>query len=143
MTVLSNSLSSLRRNTAARLSSTWHVTFVHHPDRGASWHQDDHSRRMLLRVSPSFPLPDHALHADMLHEISWRVFACCPAGGCGGFSSAPPSVLLSYSRFPLPVVWRRHEVTRIQEIQPPALSGCLLTGLCMAASDCNPRGDRS
>ena len=38
--------------------------------------------------------------------------------------------------FPVSVARTRHEVTSVQEIQPPALSGCLLNVLCLAASNC-------
>ena len=131
---LSNSSSSLSRNTGARLTSRWDVTFANHPDGcAASCHRADLSRRIVFRtffdfLTTVFMLTCGACLRPLARRLLWR------------FSSAPPSVPLSCSRFPLSAARTRHEVSRVPKIRPPALSGCLITLPCLAANDCNHKG---
>ena len=93
-----------------------------------------------VSVWHSLRLADHGLRADLLHEISWRVSSPTdPRTDVVVFNCSTLGSSVA-RRFPLSVARARHEVTRVQEIQPPALSGCLLIIPCPAAHDCNQRG---
>ena len=96
-----------------------HVNFAHHPDERASEHGADQSRRTALLVSHSFRLTDHGLHADILHEITWRMSSTADPQTAVVVSVVPPSVPVVLP-FQLSVARTRLEVTRVQEIQPPA-----------------------
>ena len=97
-------------------------------------HRARQPRRTLILVSHSFRLADHGLHADVLHEIAWRVSSSADPQTAVVALNCPTlrsSVVLA---FPLSEPRTRLEVTLVLEIQPPALSGCLLTVLCLAAN---------
>ena len=106
-------------------------SFSHHSDgRAASRHQADNSSQDAAQF--------FCVHSDLL--ISVVMLTCCTRSFAVClrlltrrwlwlffFSSAPPWVSLSYSRFLLLVARGRHDVTRVQNIQLPAFSGWLLT----------------
>ena len=94
-----------------------------------------------VSVWHSLRLADHGLRADLLHEISWRVSSPTdPRADVVVFNCSTLGSSVALAFLPLSVARARHEVTRVQEIQPPAPSGGLLIIPCPAAHDCNHRG---
>ena len=113
---LSTRLPSLRRYTAARLTSAWHVISFF-------WHT--------ILTIPAGCCSVCGTHFDLLTTAF--MLTCCTRSLVACLrpmvrkqlwmfsTSAPLRPLLSYSRFPLSAARTWHEATRVQEIQPPAL----------------------